>query len=129
MPVPPPPAVSNPARVLAKVSVPPELVIVVEAVRPLKAVEEVAKVTAPVRALPGILIEVTTLEAFGRQVFKTAKQPAVRFKPLAKVEEAVFEVALNMVAESPAAKVEVPCPAPTVIAAAKVEVAVVLVAT
>lgn len=47
--MPPPPAVSNPARELVKVMVFPEPVIVVEAVRPLKADEEVAKVmVAPV---------------------------------------------------------------------------------
>ena len=54
------------------------------------------------------------------------KQPAVRFAPLAKVE--VPDVTLSRVVESPPAKVLVPCPAPTVIAAAKVEVAVVEVA-
>ena len=51
MPVPPPPAPRRPARVLVKVRVFVDLVIVVEAVRPLKAVEEVAKTTAgPVAA-------------------------------------------------------------------------------
>ena len=45
LPVPPPAAPRIPARVLAKVMVLPEAVMVVEAVRPLKAVEEVAKVT------------------------------------------------------------------------------------
>jgi hypothetical protein len=103
--------------------------MVVEAVRPLKAVEEVAKVTAPVRVLPGMEMEETTLAVVGRQVLPTEKQPAVRLIPLAKVELAVFEVALKIEAERPAAKVEVPCPAPTVMAAAKVEVAVVEVAT
>ena len=44
-PVPPPPTPRVPARVLVKVSVSPEPVMVVEAVSPLNAVEEVAKVT------------------------------------------------------------------------------------
>jgi hypothetical protein len=49
IPVPPPPAVKSPARELVKVMVLPEPVIVVEAVRPLKAEVEVAKVmVAPV---------------------------------------------------------------------------------
>ena len=47
--------------------------------------------------------------------------------PFAKVE--VPDVTLRRVVERPPAKVEVPCPAPTVMAAAKVEVAVVEVAT
>jgi hypothetical protein len=47
--------------VFAKVSVPDEFVIVVDAVNPLNAVDEVAKVTAPVSVLPGIEIEVTPL--------------------------------------------------------------------
>ena len=63
-----------------------------------------------------------------RQVPEIEKHPAVRLIPLAKVEVDVSEVALKMFAESPAAKVDVPCPAPTVIAAAKVEVAEVEVA-
>lgn len=47
--MPPPPAVKRPARVLAKVMMLLEAVIVVEAVRPLNGVEEVAKViVAPV---------------------------------------------------------------------------------
>jgi len=49
IPVPPPAAPRTPARVLVKVSVLPEPVIVVEAVRPLYGVEEVASViVAPV---------------------------------------------------------------------------------
>ena len=46
MPVPPPPAVKTPAMVLVKVMVLPLAVMVVEAVRPLYAVDDVAKVTA-----------------------------------------------------------------------------------
>jgi hypothetical protein len=103
--------------------------MVVLAVRPLKAVEEVAKVTAPVRVLPGMEMEETTLAVVGRQVLLIAKQPEVRLIPLANVDDAVADVALKIVAERPEAKVEVPCPAPTVMAAAKVEVAVVEVAT
>jgi hypothetical protein len=60
-PVPPPPIPRSPARVFEKVRVPLELVMVVDAVRPLKAVLEVAKMTAPVRVLPGIAIEETPL--------------------------------------------------------------------
>jgi hypothetical protein len=48
-----------PERVFVKVRVLPEFVMVVEAVRPLKAVEEVAKVRAPVKVAPGISKEVT----------------------------------------------------------------------
>lgn len=44
IPVPPPPAVSSPERELVKVRVLPLPVIVVEAVRPLKAEVEVARV-------------------------------------------------------------------------------------
>jgi hypothetical protein len=44
IPVPPPPAVRRPARVLVKVRMLPEPTMVVEAVRPLKAVEEVERV-------------------------------------------------------------------------------------
>ena len=46
MPVPPPPAVSTPAMVLVKVMVFPAAVMVVEAVSPWYAEDEVAKVTA-----------------------------------------------------------------------------------
>ena len=45
----------------------------------------------------------------------------MRFVPLASVE--VPEVTLSRETEIPPAKVDVPCPAPTVIAAAKVDVA------
>ena len=45
-PVPPPSTPRRPAMELAKVMVLPEAVMVVEAVRPLKAEEEVAKVMA-----------------------------------------------------------------------------------
>ncbi len=51
-PVPPPPTPRRPASVLAKVSVVPEPVTVVEAVRPLNAVDDVAMTRAPVRAEP-----------------------------------------------------------------------------
>jgi hypothetical protein len=50
-----------PERVFVKVRVLPEFVMVVEAVRPLKAVEEVANVRAPERVAPGILREETPL--------------------------------------------------------------------
>ena len=63
----------------------------------------------------------------GRQVPAIAKQPVLRFTPLLNVE--VPPVRLSWRAESPPANVLVPCPAPTVMAAAKVEVAVVEVAT
>ena len=51
-PVPPPAVFKRPASVLANVRVVPLPVIVVEAVRPLKAVLVVANVRAPVRAEP-----------------------------------------------------------------------------
>ena len=57
---------------------------------------------------------------------KIEKQPVVRFTPLLKVE--VPPVRLSCAADTPPAKVLVPCPRPTVIAAAKVEVAEVEVA-
>ena len=44
-----------------KVKVFDELVIVVEDVNPLNAVEEVARVTAPVRVAPGMAIEAIPL--------------------------------------------------------------------
>ena len=56
-PVPPPPTPKVPASVFAKVRVPPVLVMVVEAVRPLKGVEDVAKVRAPVKVVPGMARE------------------------------------------------------------------------
>ena len=62
-----------------------------------------------------------------RQVPRIAKQPAERLKPFAAVFVAL-PVSASWSAERPPAKVEVPCPAPTVIAPAKVEVAVVEVA-
>ena len=74
------------------------------------------------------MTEVTVPLFCVRQDPPSAKHPAVKFKPLAKVEEAVVEVTFKRLAETPPAKVEVPWPAPTVIAAAKVEVAVVEVA-
>ena len=49
IPVPPPPAVKSPAMELVKVMVLPLPVMVVEAVNPLNADEEVAKVSAPVK--------------------------------------------------------------------------------
>jgi hypothetical protein len=45
IPVPPPPTPKRPLKVFAKVRVLPDPVMVVEAVSPLKAVEEVAKRT------------------------------------------------------------------------------------
>ena len=63
-----------------------------------------------------------------KQIPPTVTQPPLTTMPFAKVEDAVFEVTLIDPAERPAANVDVPCPAPTVIAAAKVEVAVVEVA-
>ena len=60
-PVPPPPTPRVPASVLVNVRVPLELVIVVEAVRPLNAVDDVARVTAPVRVLLGTEMEETPL--------------------------------------------------------------------
>ena len=62
------------------------------------------------------------------QVPPTVIHPPVSTIPLANVEDAVADVMLSCVADNPPAKVDVPCPAPTVIAAAKVEVAVVEVA-
>ena len=62
-----------------------------------------------------------------RQVPAIAKQPVLRFIPLANVD--VPEVMFSRVAESPPANVLVPCPAPTVMAAPNVLVAVVEVAT
>ncbi len=51
-PVPPPPTPSVPESVGAKVKAPEVLVIARFEVRPLKAVDEVAKVMAPVCAVP-----------------------------------------------------------------------------
>lgn len=72
-PVPPPPTPKRPANVFAKVIVLPLAVIVVEAVRPLNAVDEVAKVTAgPVWSAPTGPIEVTALESLLLKVVKSA---------------------------------------------------------
>ena len=57
-----------------------------------------------------------------RHVPRMAKQPLVKLKPLAEVLVAL-PVSANWSIETPPAKVLVPCPAPTVIAAAKVLVA------
>jgi hypothetical protein len=62
-----------------------------------------------------------------RHVPAILKQPFVRLKPFAAVLVAA-PVSANWSAEMEPAKVEVPCPAPTVIAAANVEVAEVEVA-
>ena len=59
IPVPPPPAVKTPAMVLVKVTVFPEAVMVVEAVRPFQAVDEVAMTTAPVMVWLAGPMEVT----------------------------------------------------------------------
>ena len=53
-----------------------------------------------------------------------AKQPLVSDRPLLKVDDAVDDVMFSVLAERPLAKVDVPCPAATVIAPPKVEVAV-----
>ena len=87
----------------------------VKAVSPPIAVEPVQNVTwfatpLPVRLLPPI------------HVPSIAKQPSLISKPLTEVE--VPEVTERRVVLMPAAKVEVPCPAATVIAPPKVEVAV-----
>ena len=72
---------------------------------------------------------VTVPEPVPAQIPFIEKHPVVRFTPFAKVEVAVVDFIFKIPAtESPPANVEVPCPAPTVIAAAKVEVAVVEVA-
>ena len=68
------------------------------------------KETFPVWAEPYVWARVTELVAELRQVPDTEKQPAVRFTPSAKVELAVADVALNMVAERPLLKVEVAVP-------------------
>ena len=60
-----------------------------------------------------------------RQTPAIAKQPPERLKPFAAVLVAP-PVSANWSAETPLAKVLVPCPAPTVIAPPKVEVAVVV---
>ena len=54
-----PPSAKEPARVFANVSVPALLVMVVDAVSPFQAVDEVAKVTAPVTVCPGTMTEST----------------------------------------------------------------------
>jgi hypothetical protein len=58
IPVPPPPAVRSPASVFANVRVLPEPVIVVDAVKPLNAADDVARIIAgPVCACPAGPIE------------------------------------------------------------------------
>ena len=79
-PVPPPPTPKSPASVLVKVRFCPEPVTVVEAVRPLKAVDEVAMTTAPVMVCAVGPIESTP-------VFVTF--PAAYVRPVEKVVVAI----------------------------------------
>ena len=73
---------------------------------------------------PASVVPVRVFEV--RQMPPIAKQPLVKDKPFAKVEDAVVEVMLSKLAERPPANVDVPWPAATVIAPPKVEVAVVV---
>lgn len=82
----------------------------------------------PVRPL-FVAIEVTVPEFCVRQLPLIAKHPAVRLSPFDAVDVAVVPVRLRYVAEIPFANVDVPCPAPTVMAPANVDVAEVEVAT
>ena len=88
---------------------------------PTKMPESVVEPVPPLAA-PSVPVIVES----ERQVPPIEKQPAVRLAPFASVD--VPEVTLRRVVERPPAKVEVPWPAPTVMAAAKVLVAVVEVA-
>ena len=111
MPVPPPAAVKTPAMVLVKVMVFPAAVMVVEAVRPLYAVDDVAKVTAgPDWSCPTGPTEVTAeVRPWVRQVPAYDTQPLVRLRPLLKEEVAVPE-SRSAVALIPPPNVEVAVP-------------------
>ena len=89
----------------------------------VKTLVEVEKTT------PFVPVEVDSCEAVVRHVPDTEKHPLVRAIPFPKVDEPVIEVMFNvpadiLAADRPPAKVDVPCPAPTVRAEAKVDVAV-----
>ena len=73
---------------------------------------------------PFVAVEVENCDAVVRHIPEIEKQPLIRFRPLLNVEEAVVEVMFSVLADNPEANVEVPCPLDTVIAPAKVEVAV-----
>ena len=108
MPVPPPAAVNIPDVVALNVNEPLVLVMYMPVVRPLLVAPVVVPSEMfPVCAVPYVCAIVIEVVADCTQVPPIEKQPLVRFTPLAKVEEAVAEVALKMEAERPAAKVEV----------------------
>jgi hypothetical protein len=103
MPVPPPPAVSRPARVLTKVRISPEPVIVVEAVRPLNGEDDVANV---------IVVPVWVCPVGPRAVIPPEEQPVqvptVRLPNMPRLErkfvvEALVEKIFVVVAEVPVA--------------------------
>lgn len=108
----------------AKSDLTKELVVVPEVVVLLVMVSE-ANEFAPEKVLASARsVEDADEPEVERQVPAMEKQPVVREIPLAKVE--VPEVMASAVAEMPPPNVLVPCPAPTVIAPPKVEVAVVV---
>jgi hypothetical protein len=80
IPVPPPAADRRPERVLAKVIVEPEDVIVVEDVRPLNGVDDVARVIAgPVRSPPTGPMEVRAAESLLLNVDQSVAERAPLF--------------------------------------------------
>ncbi len=96
IPVPPPPAPRSPASVLVKVMVLADAVMVVLAVSPLNADDEVLSVIAgPVWSAPTGPSEVRPETPEVTQVPFTAKQPEVRLMPFANVDDAVVEVAVT----------------------------------
>src|SRR3989344_5580646 len=91
-------------------------------------------VEEPPKRLPSLYCTCVSLppgvvDAFGIHTLFTEKNPLVKLTPFAKVELAVVDFIFKIPStDNPPANVEVPCLTPTVMAAAKVEVAVVEVA-
>lgn len=101
-------------------------------VNPLRSIAVLAESAPPsektlvddAKDTPFVAVEVENCDAVVRQVPLTAKQPLTILTPLPKVDDAVVDVRLRIEDDTPDANVDVPCPAATVIAPPKVEVAV-----
>jgi hypothetical protein len=90
MPVPPPAAPRSPASVFENVIVFPVAVMVVEAVSPLNAADDVAKIiVGPVCVCPAGPMAVMPETPEVMQVPFTAKQPFERLMPFANVDDAL----------------------------------------
>lgn len=105
-PVPPPATPSLPASVLVKVRVSPEPVIVVDAVRPLKGVEEVARVTVgPSAVCARGPMAVTAVESLLLKVVQSAEARHPKTEP-----DAISQVTAPAAYVRPVEKVVVATP-------------------